>query len=258
TDFLKENPIPFYIIPGNHERSNLPASLFLNQPHLHIFHDAKIFIYHAGKFSIYLCGFPFVRHRLHHQWSHIVQQFDSIRDSEGLKLLLMHQAIEGATVGPVNFIFRRSEDVLGQADIPDYFDAVLCGHIHRQQVIFKKRSDGSSMPVIFPGSTERTSFAEKNETKGFFDLTFYREENRWRIVYYFHPLHSRPMVDIPPEETSGMNEDKILTILSRIPEGSIIRFRFPRTRAVSEKSIALLQEIIRQYRDRYIFQFRHP
>ena len=79
-----------------------------------------------------------------------------------VKLLCLHHCVEGATCGPGDFTFRDGSDVIPRAALPADVAAVLCGHIHRHQVL---RAPGLP-PVIYSGSTERTSFAEAGETKG--------------------------------------------------------------------------------------------
>ncbi len=64
---------------------------------------------------------------------------------------------------------------------------VLSGHIHRHQV---RRPPGRP-PVIYAGSTERTSFAEAPETKGFIVLQLTRSGLG---PFEFRPLPARPMV----------------------------------------------------------------
>ena len=41
-DFAKNN-IPILLVPGNHERSAFPESIFLNHPNIHIFDEPKTF-----------------------------------------------------------------------------------------------------------------------------------------------------------------------------------------------------------------------
>ena len=80
----------------------------------------------------------------------------------------MHQAIEGAVVGAHNYVFRPGpQTILGQA-LPTNVAAVLSGHIHRAQVLDHDLAGRPlPAPVIYPGSTSRTSRAERFETKGY-------------------------------------------------------------------------------------------
>ena len=49
--------IPVLIVPGNHERSILPASLFLEHPNIHIFDQAKTFLFEVGGARLAFSGF---------------------------------------------------------------------------------------------------------------------------------------------------------------------------------------------------------
>jgi len=63
-------------------------------------------------------------------------------------------------------------------DVPSDFAAVLAGHIHRRQTLTRDlRGRALGAPVIYPGSIERTSFAERNEDKGYVIADFIPTEN---------------------------------------------------------------------------------
>ena len=56
-------------------------------------------------------------------------------------------------------------------DVPEGFLAVLSGHIHRFQVLTEDLKGKSiDTPILYPGSIERTSFAEKDEPKGYLKI----------------------------------------------------------------------------------------
>lgn len=116
-------------------------------------------------------------------------------------------------------------------DIPDAFDAVLAGHIHRRQILNGRvRAEGRAVPVIYPGSTERTSFAEKNEEKGFFDLIFRRKRAiAWRMeTPDFILLPSRPMLDLwlTDDVTAENIEAFILFKLKGYDRNAIVRIKY--------------------------------
>lgn len=67
------------------------------------------------------------------------------------------------------------------ADIPTFFDAILSGHIHRKQILVKEFPD-KRIPIIYPGSIERTSFQEMDEEKGFYEIIFTeRSDSKWKM-----------------------------------------------------------------------------
>lgn len=193
-----DHGIPIYIVPGNHERSVLPPSLFLSHPHIHVFDRPRTFSLQVNGIRLGLSGFPNERDHIRKQFRHLVEDTRWRECSADVRLLCIHQTVEGSRVGPSGFTFRLGADVIPRRDLPNEFDGVLSGHIHRHQVL-----SGAHPPVIYPGSVERTSFAEKNEIKGFLELHINRRRRETKIDYTFNLLPSRPMVDIVLGEEIG-------------------------------------------------------
>jgi DNA repair exonuclease SbcCD nuclease subunit len=99
--------------------------------------------------------------------------------------------VQGATVGPADFTFTTASDVIRLRDVPPEFSAVLSGHIHRHQVLMRDLEQRAlRAPVLYPGSIERTSFAEVGEPKGFMVVRFSEGELEWE----FRRLPARPMI----------------------------------------------------------------
>ncbi len=185
--------IPFLVVPGNHERSALPFPLLWSHPLLHVFDSPRTYELDIGTARVSLSGFPSVRNGIRSRFSRLVESTGWTDGRPGIRLLCMHQTVEGATAGPSGYVFREGEDIIPLRFIPGGFAAVLSGHFHPHQVI-----EGGSSPVIYPGSTERTSFAEKKETKGCMILEFEATEDGGGMLsrWEFLPLDCRPMVDL--------------------------------------------------------------
>lgn len=169
------------ILPGNHERSVLPPSLFLHHPQLHILAQPRTVTLGLQGLPVAFTGFPFER-GIRLRFADLLAAANPAPTAT-TRYLCLHQSIEGATVGPAGYTFRATDpEVIPINAIPAGYTGVLCGHIHRHQVL-----DAAS-PVLFCGSTERTSFAEAAETKGFCEL--------WpkTAAARFVPLPTRPMV----------------------------------------------------------------
>ena len=181
-----DSGIPIAIVPGNHERSVLPPSLFLNHPSIHVFDHPRTFRFQTRGGSVAVSGFPYLRN-IRTEFARVVKECEAGRHSADHRLLCLHHAVEGAVVGPAGFVFRDAADVIDRRHLPTDFDCVLAGHIHRQQVL------GYDVPVVYCGSIERTSYAEQHETKGFCELTLHHDAPQPTIE--FHQLPSRPMVD---------------------------------------------------------------
>jgi DNA repair exonuclease SbcCD nuclease subunit len=225
-----DNEIPVYIVPGNHERSRLPISLFLNHTFIHTFDRPKIYPLKKKYIRIIIGGFPFIRKNVNSEFLSIMSQSGWTTECADIKILVFHQAIEGAAVGPKNYTFRNSEDVIPLSLLPNDANIVLCGHIHRQQKLVKfTQGNIPPIPVILSGSTERTSFAEKDEEKGFFHLKFISDKNQnWHLdLAKFIELPTRPMkyIDIDPDLDTSRLMEFLKKEVDQIDKNAIIKFR---------------------------------
>ena len=192
-----QSGIPLLIVPGNHEWSRLPASLWLGDANIHVLDRPRTVEIAASGYRIAISGFPFVRNDVRQRFGSVLAETGWEETSADIKLLCVHQAVEGARVGPSNYTFRSGGDVIKIADIPQGFAAVLAGHIHRMQILTRPQPKGE-LSIIYPGSIERTSFAEKDEPKGFFEIKLACDETgTWGVhEANFLELPARPMVDI--------------------------------------------------------------
>jgi DNA repair exonuclease SbcCD nuclease subunit len=254
---VADNGTAVYLVPGNHERSAIPHRHLTGHPGIHIFDDPRTFIYRKRDFRLALVGFPFLRFGIR-------KDFLSLLDGTGWRkveadgyVLCIHQSIDGATVGPVNFMFRYAHDVIRISEIPSAFCAVLCGHIHRFQVLLTDlRGKPLSAPVFYPGAIERTSFAEKNEKKGYLTLDIETHGPRTgRLAQWkFHELYARPMVQLevhPERMNAGQLEVWIKSSLTELPRDSVVKLKIhgvvtdeamqvlsaPRLRSLAPKSM---------------------
>lgn len=231
-DFAK-NGISFVIVPGNHERSVLPTSILMNHKNIHIFDEPSTYFFEKKNAIIGVTGFPNIRNGIKLQFEHIFKDATEGNPEVDIKLLLMHQAIQESQIE--GFTFRYGIDVLPLEMLPADYHAVLSGHIHRAQ-IFQYEKEGNNIPVIYPGSTERTSVVEMAEEKGFYELIFDELGNGWELMETkFHILPTRPMIRL--DITKLTEDEKVLrnlleVELSKLDENSVVRVRceIPETR----------------------------
>jgi len=218
--------VPIYIVPGNHERSVLPVSLYLSHPNIHVFNDPTTFTVPLDRTRLTLSGFPFERVDIRGRFKSLVAQTGWQQTPADIRLLCMHQTVEGATVGPNGYRFRFGRDVVRWVDLPLDFVALLSGHIHRKQVL----RQSSGLPVIYPGSTQPTSFAEKSETKGFFEILINRHpQNGWQLAdINFHTLPTRSMQDVILDSRLGSSElvSHLQYRLARLDANAIVRLKW--------------------------------
>ena len=159
--------VPVLVVPGNHERSAIPCPLLALHPGICIFDRPRTFTFNLRGVTLAIAGFPNEREQIGERFAALVQRTGHDSVPAPIRLLCMHQTVEGATVGPSGYVFRHAPDVIPGRAIPAGFAAVLSGHIHRHQVLMADlKGRPLATPVFYPGSTERTSSAELHEAKG--------------------------------------------------------------------------------------------
>lgn len=209
---IAEEGTPVFIVPGNHERSHIPHGLLVAHRRLHVFDRPRSVRLETEGGTLAIAGFPFAADA-RERFAALVERTGWTALEADRRVLCVHQAFEGARVGPADFTFRDAPDVVRHRDVPRAFDAVLSGHIHRAQLL---RHDLAGRPLVtpvaYPGSIERTSIAERSETKGFLriELPARPEPLRWQ----FERLPARPM-EIVELEPGGRSLSDLGQELSR-------------------------------------------
>ncbi len=232
--------IPVYVVPGNHERSRIPLNLWSIHPNLHIFDQAKTYLCEIGGIKLALAGFPFTRN-IQEAFNNLLSttQYESVQCD--IRVLCMHQTVEGAQVGPSDYTFRSGPDVIRGCDIPGNFSIVLSGHIHRAQLLTRDlKNRPLKTPVLYPGSVERTSFAERKEEKRFalIEVSPDGSSKGNLIDVQFVPLPTRPMVRVVLEGEGSSTEEIMAALRERIlglDPNSIVRVHLEGT--ISEEAV---------------------
>jgi len=225
---VADRGIPVYIVPGNHERSRIPLHLWSAHPNIHIFDRPRTFVYSGRHGSLALVGFPFAR-RIRDRLAALLREASEVAALADASLLCMHQTVEGSRVGPGDYTFREGPDVIRGLDIPPGFDAVLCGHIHRRQVLTQDLQQCPlAAPVIYPGSVERASFAERAEEKGYAVVTIETSGEPPPVRVSFEPLPARPMVSLelePPAADRRAIAGLLASRLCQLDPDSVVRIK---------------------------------
>jgi exonuclease SbcD len=219
--------IPVFVVPGNHERSRLPHGRLLTHRNVHVFDAPRTFAVQIRDTRVALSGFPYERDDVRTKFTTLVEHThwrDHVADH---RLLCIHHCVEGATVGPGDFTFTTASDVIRGTHIPGHFSAVLSGHIHRRQILTMDLDRRSlAAPVVYPGSIERTSFAEIGEPKGF--MTVQLGPDARQLTWNFHDLPARPMErhELDASRLDGETlERAILGIVGHAPPDAVISIR---------------------------------
>jgi DNA repair exonuclease SbcCD nuclease subunit len=226
---IAESGVSVYVVPGNHERSRIPYALLAQHENLFLFDRPKTYMWRHQGFTLALAGFPYER-RVRARFTEVVEDTGWRHVDADAKLLMMHHAVEGARVGRFgmgDYTFTSAADVVRTADIPKGFTAILSGHIHRAQVLTRDLGGRPlPAPVLYPGSVERTSFAEKDERKGY--LTFALERSGALRGWRFHELPARPMVTIElgPRELARDNlAVRLRRRLEMLPVDAVVQLK---------------------------------
>ena len=169
--------VPVFLIPGNHDGLGLVRH-FAGIPGLTVGDSAF-----STRIGGALVGFM-PHHRSAEEWACAATKL--VKQSGACDVLVAHQAFDGAAVRGHSFSAGAEPDTIGARHLPACVRTVLSGHIHPRQT----RGLGSAT-AIYPGSTERTAFSERSETKGYAVIEFGAT-----IQAHFIDLVSRPMTEV--------------------------------------------------------------
>lgn len=230
---VAESGIPVFVVPGNHERSRIPHHHLAVHPNLYVFHSPETRVIRVRDRRVSVSGFPYVRRGVREGFPNVLKETGWQAEDADIRLLCIHHCVEGATVGPSDFTFRGAPDVIRCADLPRDFAAVFSGHIHRAQMLHEDlQGRQMATPVLYPGSVERTAFAEMDEEKGFMIVEVEAGGSGGRLVgSEFHLLPSRPMVVrelVPPNGpkafwTTSELKDRLQASIADVPQDAVFR-----------------------------------
>ena len=212
---VNEAGIPFVVISGNHETPRLKEtgsvfSIFEHLPHLHAVYQDK-----------------YERIELDGMTIHAIPHCDDIEAEKqrllatshrrGVNIALLHAGVYGA--GKQMFLMDEFNEQLISIHELTGFEYIALGHYHRYTRV---RDD-----VYYAGSTERFSFNEVKEPKGYVELRL--QDGGEREVRY-HELQTRPMVDLEPVICTDLDEPAIKRALeARIkasnPADKVVRLK---------------------------------
>ena len=220
------------LIPGNHERSEFPFDLFLGNKGIFVFDRPKSLSFQIGGYAVAFAGFPFIREDSRRTFLKALEETSYAELRSDLNILVTHQAFDQATVGPNGFTFRMGRsDTVARQEIPSDFDYVAAGHIHRYQILPHPVKSG--LNIVYPGSTQRMSFAEMHEDKGFIEGELMDDH----IMTRFIPLPSYDM-ELVEINTRGMTSEECEKALKeqfwRLDRDLVIRFQLTGGRKSSD------------------------
>jgi exonuclease SbcD len=219
---LGEAAIPVVIIPGNHERSEFPFDLFHGIPGIYILDRPKSLLLTLNGYQVGIAGFPFIRENPRRTFLRALEETEYRDLRSDFNILVTHQAFDEALVGPVGYRFKAGRsDTVSREIVPLDFQYIAAGHIHRYQVL--PHPLRPSLSFVYPGSTQRMSFAEVDEEKGFVEGEVVND----RIETRFIPLPAWDM-EIVEIDAAGRNQKEVEKAIQdqfwRFTEDLVIRF----------------------------------
>ena len=226
---IADRGIPVFLVPGNHERSFLPRSLFETHPGIHIFSQPKTYSLSVRGVKLALSGFPCLRNGIRNRFPQLLRETRWQDHQADIHLLCMHQTVEGAVAGIQNYLFRSGVDIIPANMIPPV-TAVLSGHIHTRQIL---RHDLAGIPMAAPvyygGSTERCSFVERVEPKGYWNFSF--QDGKGFIAHDivdYQELETRPMILLEFDPDDLQFEKDLKKLLAQLPDDAVVRIKLTR------------------------------
>lgn len=232
---VAEAGVPVLLVAGNHERSAVPYPLLASHPNLHVFDRPRTVVVDRHGLRVAFAGFSYARG--------VRRAFPALLAATGhrsveadARVLCFHQCVEGATCGPPpGHTSRDADDVVRGRDLPADVAVGLSGHIHRHQVLRRDLSGRPlPAPVVYAGSVERTSFAERDEPKGFVTATIGAGGAGGRLLGgTFRRLPARPM---RVHELTGRAplEAELRAVLATLPPRALLQLRVPVSLAGAE------------------------
>ena len=214
--------VPIVIVPGNHERSVLSTLLLFAHRNIHIVTGPTTLVFDVGGVRVAVASFPCIRRGAALAFGGMIEASGWRPNESDVDILAIHQTLESAVCGPGNYRFRSGDDAIGRDAVPREFDYVAAGHIHRHQTLHAKRPGGP--PMVYAGSTDRVSFAEKDEPKGCMILTLDGGKVRHRFVEH----DVRPMSVVPIDVTGRTKEqvrESITDALDGLPADAVASIR---------------------------------
>jgi DNA repair protein SbcD/Mre11 len=209
---LSEADIPTVIISGNHSTPRLRETGSV----LRVFEHLKnIYPVYKGKLERVEIGDLMVHALPHVEGEGMQSQLRMMSPDvdHGFNVAMMHGGVVGLGV------FRMddfNEQLIQSGYLRSDFDYIALGHYHGFSEVAPN--------AFYSGSTERFSFAEAGQRKGFHLVDLKTGERR------FETIPTRPMLDLGPIEAGSMNslelQEEMIEMLEGCEmEGKIVRLR---------------------------------
>jgi DNA repair exonuclease SbcCD nuclease subunit len=196
---LSKKKIPFVVIAGNHEHPKLKEtghilSIFDHMDHVYPIYSAKYetLSFKIKKEKITIHVIP--QCELKTQFNEQLKKLKPDKNAD-YNIFVAHGAVTGIKIFSMN---EFNELIIPTEVISKNFDYIALGHYHR----FTKLANNA----FYSGSTERFSFTDAPDKKGFLELKFTNE----RLKLIFINLENRAMIDPKPIKCSNLKLDEVM------------------------------------------------
>ena len=196
---VSKKSIPFIIIAGNHEQPKLKETG-------HIF---SIFDHIENVYPVYNEKYEILEFEIDKKKIaiHTIPQYTSKKDfNEDLKKLKPTKSADynifvahGSVTGLKEFKMNEfNELIIPTNALHNNFDYIALGHFHSFTKINEK--------TYYSGSTERYTFIDATDKKGFIKVEFKNKDLKTRFI----ELKNRPMIDTKPIKCSNLKLDEVM------------------------------------------------
>ena len=196
---LSKKGISFVVIAGNHEHPKLKEtghifSIFDHMEHVFPVYNAKY-----EKLSFKIDDEEIMVHcipqcELKKQFNEELKKLKPDKNAD-CNIFVSH----GSVTGVKDFTMNEFNELIIPARVLSRdFDYIALGHFHR----FTKLANNA----FYSGSTERFTFTDAKDAKGFLELEF----NNGKLKHSFIELVNRPMIDPKPIKCSNLKLDEVM------------------------------------------------
>jgi len=201
---LSKQEIPFVVIAGNHEHPKLRETghIFSVLDHIENVYPVYNACYETIPFEIN--REKLVIHAL--PQTATKQEFDNNfkklkkNQSSDYNVVVTHGGVEGIKEFSMN---EFNELIIPTQCLKKDFDYIALGHYHKHVKV--------SENAFYSGSTERFTFSDAGEQKGFIELELGGGKNRNNFI----SLKNRPMISSDPIDCFGMSLDKVMSEIKK-------------------------------------------
>jgi DNA repair protein SbcD/Mre11 len=221
---ITEADIPVVVIAGNHSTPRLreTGSVFRILEHVH-----GLRAVYSGIYERVVQGDLTVHAVPHNEGDVLFAELDKVRPDAGAKYNVetLHAGISGLNVFKMG---EFNETIVPSSYMRQDMDYIALGHYHSYSSVADN--------AFYAGSTERLSFAEADEAKGFILVDLDTKKRK------FIKLAAREMMDLGPIDATGMDAasfmDEITNVLEAVSmEGRIVRLIVNRVPSALYKAI---------------------